>query len=291
MSDWRDKLLWWYNANKRDLPWRNIKDPYKIWLSEIILQQTRVNQGWEYYLRFIAKYPTVKALASAPEHDVLKLWQGLGYYSRARNLHAAARFIVEEFKGKFPRDYKPIRALKGVGDYTAGAIASIAFDLPYPAVDGNVMRVYSRLFGITAPIDSTEGKKKLYEIAKELLPAKHPGTYNQAVMELGALVCLPSNPLCESCPVQYACYAYLHKKTANFPIKEGKTKQRNRYFNYLVITYGDKLLIRTRKARDIWQGLHDFPLIETANRTSPAQFIKNKKWGKRFIFPSLLSRM
>lgn len=175
MGDWRHKLLVWYDANKRDLPWRNINDPYKIWLSEVILQQTRVNQGWNYYLRFIKQYPTVKALAAAPQHDILKLWQGLGYYSRARNLHEAAKSIVKNHKGKFPKDYKSIRALKGVGDYTAGAIASIAYNLPYPAVDGNVMRVYSRLFGIITPVDSAEGKKRLYETAAELLPQKNPG--------------------------------------------------------------------------------------------------------------------
>jgi A/G-specific adenine glycosylase len=288
MNDWRQKLLTWYNANKRDLPWRNISDPYKIWLSEVILQQTRVNQGWEYYIRFIEKYPTVKALASAPEHDVLKLWQGLGYYSRARNLHTAAKTILKEHNGKFPKDYKSIRALKGVGDYTAGAIASIAFNLPYPAVDGNVMRVYSRLFGITTPIDSTEGKKKIYETALELLPGKNPGTYNQAVMELGAMVCLPAKPACVNCPVQVACYAYSHKKTANFPVKEGKTKVRNRHLNYLVVSQGEKILIRHRKTKDIWQGLHDFPLIESTKPVSSPVFLKGEKWEEIIHLPKPL---
>jgi A/G-specific adenine glycosylase len=278
VNDFRQKLLNWYEANKRDLPWRNIKDPYKIWLSEVILQQTRVNQGWEYYLRFIEKYPTVKSLASAPEHDVLKLWQGLGYYSRARNLHFASKSILKEHKGIFPKEYETIRALKGVGEYTAGAIASIAFDLPHPAVDGNVMRVYSRLFGITTPVDSTEGKKKIFQIAVELLPAKNPGTYNQAVMELGAMVCLPAKPDCQNCPVQDACYAYSHKKVSDFPVKEGKTKQRNRHLNYLVITQGDKILIRLRGAKDIWQGLHDFPLVESAKAIPETKFVKDKKW-------------
>jgi A/G-specific adenine glycosylase len=278
MSDWRVNLLAWYDANKRDLPWRNIQDPYKIWLSEVILQQTRVNQGWEYYLRFIKKYPTVAALASAPEHDVLKLWQGLGYYSRARNLHTAAQSIVKDHNGKFPKDYDSIRALKGVGEYTAGAIASIAYNLHFPAVDGNVMRVYSRLFGIITPVDSTDGKKKIYETALELLPAKNPGTYNQAVMELGAMVCLPSKPDCENCPVQNACYAFSHKKVADFPVKQSKTKVRNRYLNYLVIRNGDKVLIRVRGAKDIWQGLHDFPLAETSKPLSPKEFLKAKKW-------------
>ena len=278
MNDWRQKLLVWYNSNKRDLPWRNIEDPYKIWLSEVILQQTRVNQGWEYYLRFIKKYPTVKALASASPQDVLKLWQGLGYYSRARNLHEAAQFIVKEHHGKFPKDYNSIRALKGVGDYTAGAIASIAYNLPFPAVDGNVMRVYSRLFGITTPIDSTEGKKKIYEIAKDLLPLKAPGNYNQAVMELGAMVCLPAKPDCVNCPVQEACYAYPHKRVLDFPIKKGKIKVRNRYLNYLVITDAGKILIRQRNGKDIWQGLHDFPLVESAGPIVMKDFLKDKRW-------------
>ena len=280
MNDWRQKLLKWYDSNKRDLPWRNTNDAYKIWLSEVILQQTRVNQGWEYYLRFITKYPTVSALASAPEQDVLKLWQGLGYYSRARNLHSAAKHIVKEHKGKFPEEYDSIRALKGVGDYTAGAIASIAYNLHFPAVDGNVMRVYSRLFGIKTPIDSTQGKKEIFETAVELLPNKNPGTYNQAVMELGAMVCLPAKPNCENCPVQDACYAYEHKKVASFPVKQGKTKQRNRYFHYLVITHAGKILIRLRQEKDIWQGLHDFPMIETRLPMTPAVFVKDKKWNE-----------
>ncbi len=280
MNDWRQNLLNWYEANKRDLPWRNIKDPYKIWLSEVILQQTRVNQGWEYYLRFIKNYPTVSDLAAASEQDVLKLWQGLGYYSRARNLHAAAHTIVKEYEGKFPAKFESIRALKGVGDYTAGAIASIAFNLNYPAVDGNVMRVYSRLFGITTAIDSTNGKKQMNELAVELLPAKNPGTYNQAVMELGAMVCLPSNPQCESCPVQQACYAFLHKNMLDFPVKQGKTKVRNRYLNYIVIVQKDSILIRLRKSKDIWHGLHDFPVVETDRPITQAKFLKDKKWNE-----------
>jgi len=278
LSDWREKLISWYNSNKRELPWRGISDPYKIWLSEVILQQTRVNQGWEYYLRFIEKYPTVKALANAPRQDVLKLWQGLGYYSRARNLHEAAGFILKEHKGKFPHEYDSIRRLKGVGDYTAGAIASIAYNLPFPAVDGNVMRVYSRLFGITTPIDSTKGKKEIYELAKSILLHNIPGTYNQAVMELGAMVCVPAKPNCDDCPVQAACYAYSHKMVMDLPIKQGKTKQRNRYFHYLVITHKDKVLIRQRNKKDIWHGLHDFPSIETNKPVIPSKFMKDKMW-------------
>lgn len=278
MSDWREKLVSWYNSNKRDLPWRDSDDPYKIWISEVILQQTRVNQGLEYYLRFVEKYPTVKALANAPQQDVLKLWQGLGYYSRARNLHEAARFMLKEHKGKFPRDYDSIRKLKGVGDYTAGAIASIAYNLSFPAVDGNVMRVYSRLFGITTPIDSTSGRKEMYELAKDMMPRSAPGIYNQAVMELGALVCLPAKPNCTICPVQEACYAYLNKMVMELPKKQGKTLQRKRYFHYLVITHKDSILIRKRTQKDIWHGLYDFPSIETTKPAEREKFIKTKMW-------------
>jgi A/G-specific adenine glycosylase len=290
MTDWQHNLLKWYSANKRDMPWRNTKDAYKIWLSEVILQQTRVTQGWDYYLRFIEKYPTVKHLAAAPEQDVLKLWQGLGYYSRARNLHSAAKSIVANHKGQFPSEYMAIRALKGVGDYTAGAIASIAFNLPYPSVDGNVMRVYSRLFGISTPIDSTEGKRKLNEVVTELVPKQQPGEFNQALMELGALVCIPANPKCDTCPIQVACYAYMHKQTAQFPVKEGKTKQRKRYLNYIVVKSEGKVLMHLRTGKDIWQELHDFPVVETTNPVSETTFIKEKKWQEiiRITSPVIL---
>lgn len=280
MSDWREKLLAWYQSHKRDLPWRNISDPYKIWLSEVILQQTRVNQGWEYYLRFIEKYPAIGDLATASQQDILKLWQGLGYYSRARNLHEAAQYIMKEHKGVFPQEYHAIKALKGVGEYTAGAIASIAYGLPFPAVDGNVMRVYTRLFGITTPIDSIKGRKEIKELANELLPHHIPGIYNQAVMELGAMVCLPAKPDCANCPVQVACYAFAHKKMQDFPVKQGKVKQRNRYLNYLVITHAGKMIIRLRGAGDIWQGLHDFPVIESTKSLTPNKFLKNREWEK-----------
>ena len=260
MNNWSHKLLKWYEANKRDMPWRGIKDPYKIWLSEIILQQTRVNQGWNYYLKFIEHYPTVRQLAAASEHDVLKLWQGLGYYSRARNMHHAAKEIVAKHKGKFPTNHESIRALKGVGDYTAAAITSIAYGLPYPVVDGNVLRVYSRLLGISDPIDSTIGKKKIWDAAKELLPDKEPGTYNQAIMELGSLVCTPKNPKCEECPLQSACHAFSHKLTAKLPIKQGKTAQRNRFLNYLIIQQGNKILLHNRQGKDILARPARFPL-------------------------------
>ncbi len=282
MNDWSPKLLKWYEANKRDLPWRGVNDAYKIWLSEVILQQTRVNQGLEYYNRFTEKYPTVSKLAAASEHDILKLWQGLGYYSRARNMHHAAKEIVAIHKGKFPVTYESIRALKGVGDYTAAAITSIAYKLPYPVVDGNVFRVYSRLLGISTPIDSTEGKKKIWEAAAELLPKSNPGIYNQAVMELGALCCTPKNPNCTECPLQTACYAYSHKLTNKLPVKQGKTKVRDRYLNYLVIEKGDSLLLHNRKGKDIWKGLNDFPCIETEEAISLEKLIATKEWKAIF---------
>jgi len=282
MSDWSHKLLKWYEANKRELPWRGISDPYKIWLSEVILQQTRVNQGWEYYTRFTEKYPTVSKLAAASEHDILKLWQGLGYYSRARNMHYAAKEITVKYKVNFPTDYESIRALKGVGDYTAAAIASIAYKLPYPVVDGNVYRVYTRLLGISTPIDSTEGKKKIWEAAAELLPKTNPGSYNQAVMELGALCCTPKNPNCTECPLQTACYAYAHKQTSKFPVKQGKTKVRDRFLNYLVICNGAKVLLRTRKGNDIWKGLNDFYCIETTEPISADKLITTKEFKALF---------
>jgi A/G-specific adenine glycosylase len=282
MSDWSHKLLKWYEINKREMPWRGISDPYKIWLSEVILQQTRVNQGWDYYNRFTEKYPTVKKLAAASEHDVLKLWQGLGYYSRARNMHHAAKEIATKYKGKFPADYESIRALKGVGDYTSAAISSIAYNLPYPVVDGNVLRVYSRVLGISTPIDSNEGKKKIWEAARELLPGKNPGTYNQAIMELGSLCCTPKNPNCEECPIQSACYAFAHKLTDKLPIKTGKTKVRERYLNYVVITSGTKVLIRHRQGKDIWKGMYDFACIETEKAIPTEKLFKSKEWKDLF---------
>ncbi len=282
MSEWSHKLLRWYEANKRDLPWRGINDPYKIWLSEVMLQQTRVNQGWEYYNRFIEKYPTVSKLASASEHDILKLWQGLGYYSRARNMHHAAKEIVANYKGKFPSDYESIRSLRGVGDYTAAAIASIAFKLPYAVVDGNVLRVYSRLLGITEPIDSTKGKNLIWAAAAELLPENNPGNYNQAIMELGALCCTPKNPDCPECPLQSACYAYAHKQTGKLPVKKGKIKQRQRFLNYLVICHRSRVLLRKRSGNDIWKGLNDFPCIETEKPLSPGKLMAGKEWKAVF---------
>ena len=256
-------IIRWYNKNKRDLPWRHTKDPYKIWLSEIILQQTRVQQGLPYYIAFIKKFPTIHHLSKAKENVVMKTWQGLGYYSRARNLHHTAKFISKNLKGKFPGEYDEIKKLKGVGDYTAGAIASFAFNKPHPVVDGNVFRVLSRFFGIKTPIDSTKGKKEFTREAEFLLDKKNPGLFNQAIMEFGALQCVPQNPDCEKCLLKQSCNALSKNLVDVLPIKSKKRKIRNRYFNYLIFRKNGKILIKKRTANDIWKNLYDFPMIET----------------------------
>lgn len=255
-------LLDWFSVHRRELPWRDTSDPYKIWVSEIILQQTRIAQGISYYFRFIERFPDVKSLAIAHEDEVLKYWQGLGYYSRARNLHASAQTIVNDFNGEFPSDFKQIKSLKGIGDYTAAAIASIAFKLPYAVVDGNVYRVLSRLFEISTPIDSVKGKKEFFELAQELLDKRTPDLYNQAMMDLGAMVCLPSTPLCEDCPLQSLCQSYHNGSYAEYPVKEKKIKQRDRYFVYLFLHHQEKIYLHRRSEKDIWAGLYEFPLIE-----------------------------
>lgn len=263
MNSVADILLDWYAREGRDLPWRRTRDPYRIWLSEVILQQTRVAQGTEYYLRFTERFPDVASLAAAPEDEVLKLWQGLGYYSRARNLHAAARQVVERFGGRFPVALEEVRSLCGVGDYTAAAICSAAYDAPCAVVDGNVYRVLARLFDLDAPIDSTAGKRAFAELAQLQLDTAHPGRYNQAIMDFGALRCIPSSPRCEACPLAGRCLALAAGTVAARPVKQSKTKVRDRWFNYLHISSGDRTLLRRRERRDIWQGLYEFPLIET----------------------------
>ncbi len=256
------QLLDWYQPSDRPMPWKAIKNPYFIWLSEIILQQTRVEQGLPYYLRFTQQYPTVSDLAEAPEDAVLKLWEGLGYYSRARNLHAAAKHIQEVHGGVFPSTYKDIRALKGVGEYTAAAIASFAYDLPYAVVDGNVYRVLARFFGIDTPIDSTAGKKEFRALADALLATDRAADYNQAIMDFGATVCMPKNPLCSVCPLQSRCQAWYSQTIEQLPVKAKKIKKRPRYFYYLVINHGEQVYVRKRPEGDVWAGLYDFPLIE-----------------------------
>ena len=263
-NHWFSKaLLPWYREHHRALPWRETKDPYRVWLSEVILQQTRVDQGMAYWRRFVERYPTVQDLAAAHEDDVLKLWQGLGYYSRARNLLTAARQVVNDFGGRFPPVHADLLKLKGVGDYTASAIASICFGQPDAVVDGNVYRVLARAFGIDTPIDSTEGRKRFKELAQELLDPAHSGDHNQAVMELGATGCTPKNPACLLCPLQPKCIAFAMGSISKLPAKAGTPKTRDRFFNYLHIRTAKGLYLRQRTGKDIWQGLFDLPLIES----------------------------
>lgn len=257
----------WYSLFKRDLPWRNTRNPYFIWLSEIILQQTRIDQGMAYYMSFTEEFPTISDLASASEDKVLKLWQGLGYYSRARNLHFTARYIAEHYNGQFPDEYRLILSLKGIGEYTTAAIASISFNQEYPAVDGNVYRVLSRFYGIYDPIDTSAGKKTFVKLAAELIKGTDPGMHNQALMEFGALQCTPQKPDCLRCPLQEKCYAFANKKAADLPVKLKKTTQRNRYFNYFEISHGDSLWLKKRVGKDIWKNLFEFPMVETSVAT------------------------
>lgn len=257
------KLIDWYQLHKRDLPWRSSRDPYIIWISEVILQQTRVAQGLDYFHRFVDRFPSVSALAEASEDEVLKYWQGLGYYSRARNLHAAAQYIQSHYGGVFPQSYEEIRALKGIGDYTAAAIVSFAFNEPRAVVDGNVFRVLSRLFQIDTPIDTSLGKRIFSQLASEILSLQQPGLHNQAIMELGALQCVPQSPDCSVCPLQDHCLAYAGQVVSNYPVKQGKTKTRDRYFHYFHIINKEYTWVHRREQEDIWRGLYEFPLLET----------------------------
>lgn len=263
-----EELINWYNAGKRDLPWRHTTDAYTIWLSEIILQQTRVEQGLPYFYRFLDKYPTVTDFAAAPEDDILKLWQGLGYYSRGRNMLKTARQVQEEFGGKFPTAYHQLIKLKGIGEYTAAAIASFSANEPKAVLDGNVYRVLSRYLGLSQPIDSTKGKKIFQQAAAGFLNLKYPAAHNQAMMELGALVCKPKNPACGTCPIRLGCYAFLNNATTALPVKSKKVKIKERYFNYFVIADGDRLLINKRGENDIWANMYDMPMIETTHQTT-----------------------
>ncbi|NUY81533.1 A/G-specific adenine glycosylase [Flavobacterium sp. MAH-1] len=262
--DFAKRLIDWYLQNKRDLPWRETVDPYKIWLSEIMLQQTRVSQGMPYYFAFTEAFPTVFDLANADEQQVLKLWQGLGYYSRARNLHSTAKTIAFDYTGNFPESYKELLHLKGVGDYTAAAIASFSYGEAVPVVDGNVFRVLARYFDVETDIASPKAKKEFATLAFELMPKDNPAIFNQAIMEFGALQCVPKNPDCAVCPMNDSCLALQKGKVAKLPVKLKKQKVTNRYFNYLV--YRDEkgnTLLQKREGKGIWQNLYEFPLIET----------------------------
>ena len=272
-------LALWYLKNKRDLPWRKTKDPYFIWLSEIILQQTKVSQGASYYLKFSQKFKNISSLAQANEEQILKLWQGLGYYSRARNLHFTAKHIINNLNGVFPDNYNELIKLKGIGDYTASAISSICFNKPHATVDGNVYRVLSRYFGIITPINSSKGIKEFKNLAQLLIDSKNPGTHNQALMEFGALVCKPKNPECENCPLNDSCFALQKQKVNSLPIKINKVIKRDRYFNYLIINKKNKYtLLEQRIGNDIWKNLFEFPLFESNQEVGIKEIMQSEKF-------------
>ena len=272
-----DKLVEWYKLNKRDLPWRETRDPYKVWLSEIILQQTRVNQGMPYYLKFLETFPTIEALASATEHQVLRLWQGLGYYTRARNLHKCAKVVVSRYGGRFPDNFKSLLELPGVGEYTAAAIASFSFKEPVAVVDGNVFRVLARVFGIENEINSPEGKKVFTTLANSLISKKFPDFHNQAIMEFGAVHCIPKNPPCTTCHFQSTCFAAQRDLQSVLPRKAKPKVSRKRYFYYFVIQRGKSLLMRKREEKDIWHGLYDFHVVERSRPVKTEKLLEELK--------------
>ena len=274
-------LKWNQFDNSRAMPWKGEKDPYKIWISEIILQQTRVDQGRAYYDRFVKMWPDIKSLAGAPEQQVYKLWEGLGYYSRCRNLIASAKFISGELGGSFPAKYEDILSLKGIGNYTAAAVASFAFNLPYAVVDGNVSRILARFFGIQTPVDTTEGKKLFNALAGDLIDRSDPASYNQAIMDFGAVICKPALPLCKSCPMQKKCVAYRENMVDILPVKEKRVRTRERFFNYIIIECLGKLYVTQRIQKDIWQNLYEFMLIENTSLLPEKKFLEQK------IFTSL----
>lgn len=278
------KLLQWNRKdNTRSMPWKGEKDPYKIWLSEIILQQTRVEQGWEYYEKFIMAFPTIGHLARAPGKKVFKLWEGLGYYTRCRNLMETARIIFQKYAGCFPTTYEQIAVLKGVGPYTAAAIASFAFDLPHAVVDGNVQRVLARYFGISTPIDTSGGKKFYFELANRLLDKEWPGIYNQAIMDFGSVICKPKNPLCENCVQRKECVAFRHSWIKLLPVKEKRIQRKTRWFYYFIIqTNEKKIYIRQRTEKDIWKGLYEFVLWEP-DQSIPPEEIAVSEFLRKFF--------
>jgi A/G-specific adenine glycosylase len=280
------KLINWYGHNRRDLPWRQTRDPYLIWVSEIILQQTRVDQGYDYYLRFIRRFPGVRSLAEAEPDEVMKMWQGLGYYSRARNMQFAARQIMENCHGVFPQTYHDILTLKGIGPYTAAAIASVCFGEPTPVVDGNVIRFMSRLFGVTEPADSAGGRKKILELASGMMDRDQPGEFNQAMMEFGALYCKPSNPDCPRCIFRKECVAFNTGRVGELPSRAKKTAVTARYFHYLVVRMkkkpGTRIFLQKRETPDIWKGLFQFPLIESDRNLSLKKLQLSLEWNKIF---------
>lgn len=286
-ANWFSTILFnWHQENYRVLPWKVDKDPYKIWLSEIILQQTRVDQGLPYYLNFVKVFPTVHDLAHAEETKVLKLWEGLGYYSRARNLHKTAQYISSELNGIFPDNYSDLLKLKGIGPYTAAAIASFAFDLPHAVVDGNVFRVLSRILGINTPLDSSEGKKEFQIIAQQLLDPQNPGEFNQAIMDFGATVCTPKNPNCSKCPFSTKCYALSNNAITQLPNKRNKIQKKNRFLYYFVLQHKNEIAIKLRIKEDIWKGLYDFYLLEKPAALEQPESLIPHSWKITGIGPT-----
>jgi A/G-specific adenine glycosylase len=293
-------LRWHRQENKRQMPWKGETDPYKIWLSEIILQQTRVEQGLEYYQRFVQKFPDIRQLAKANDKLIFKLWEGLGYYSRCRNLISTARFISEDLGGRFPRTFDDIRQLRGVGPYTAAAISSFAFNLPHAVIDGNVSRVLSRVFGINKPIDSTEGKKIIASLAGQLLDKNEPGVYNQAIMDFGAVVCKPVAPLCSACVFKKICLAFRNDHVKKLPLKSKRILIKERWFYYFVLSHENRLVIQQRTANDIWNQLYEFPLIEgnetkkienIINEAVKSGWLKNRRYAVINISPAYKQRL
>ncbi len=280
----QQQILTWYGTHRRDLPWRNISDPYKIWVSEIVLQQTRIAQGHDYYLRFIDKFPTVESLAAANEDEVLSAWQGLGYYSRARNMQQAARQIMNDWGGQFPDTFEGVRSLKGVGDYTAAAICSFAYGAPCAVVDGNVYRVLARHFGIDTPIDTTQGKKQFAALAQELLPISQSADYNQALMDFGALQCTPANPACEGCCLNASCVALQTDRVDSLPRKAHKTKVSDRCLVYVRVETPSGVWLRKRQGNEIWKGLYEYPLFEFPELPPSEDFLHSERVKK--FFPS-----
>lgn len=282
----RNTLVNWYLVNNRILPWRQTNDPYAIWVSEIILQQTRVNQGLSYYQRFISRFPDIQSLANASEELVLKTWEGLGYYSRARNMHATARLLVENHNGRFPENIKELEKLKGIGKYSAAAIASIAFNIPAAVVDGNVLRFVSRYLGISEPIDSAMTVNSISDHVNGLISADSPGLFNQAMMEFGALQCVPAKPDCKLCPFANDCIAYKNEKVGVIPLKSKKTGVKSRFFNYLVVQhyFNDLhcIVLKQRNHGDIWKHLYDFPLVETNKLLSIDQLCNHDEFKALF---------
>lgn len=285
-------IVEWYATNKRDLPWRHTQDPYLIWLSEVILQQTRVNQGLPYYYKFIQKLPTLHSFANASEDEILSTWQGLGYYSRARNMHKCAKVIVANYNGVFPASHQLLLELPGIGPYTAAAIASFAFKIPVPVVDGNVFRVLARVFGLSTPINSPAAKTVFNPLASQLLDENHPDSYNQAIMEFGALQCIPQNPDCSVCPLSASCFARIHDCQKDLPVKNPASKSKVIFMNYFVIQFQDKIWFKKRNQKGIWFGLYDFPVIESESALDDSDALMQfqekypLKWLNHQVFSS-----